>query len=832
MPNGHSPRPQWKTTALHSAIAALCANGLFVNQAQALPSCGPTVNESQSSQCIPYGWDDVTVATGVEITTSNEAAVLYFDDLGGYSEENLIGSLTNNGSIFGEDAAGVYIGHDLIGGLTNNRGIISNSFGEDAVGVYVGRNLMGSLTNHGDITANADGGEGIGIRIDGALNGRLINNGTISAAADGGEGIGVSAEFVGASGTLDNGADAIIAATGQWAAGIFSSGLSGTLNNSGLISAGQDGNAELAEAVVVEYFSGTLNNLGQISARANGGLAVGFLFGNMNNSTLNNYGTIEGLATNGGGGFSLAGFGSEGLNSNITNHQDGVLRGGIYLGGSSIHLSNAGLIDLSNMGYRSEVAGNFTQTETGTLRIMAAGDGENEYSQLYVGGTATIAGKAFVDVQDVKKKLSFGQTLYNVVYTDSETGYLTGNFSTVEDNSALFNFQSLATEGEDGHIDFKIVKAMTAVDAVNANNNPKGLGAAGALDRIIDRGASTPNMQRVVDALGRLGTERQVSDAVSQTMPLLAGNSAIASNSALTGINRVIQSRIESNRGMSSGDAFYGDHKVWLKPFGSLADQNDRNGATGFEANTAGLALGVDGTVSDATRIGVAFAYAKADIDGNSKVAPNSAEVDVYQLLGYGSHSLDRDMELNFQAGIGQNNTAGKRDILFLGETAKAEYSSLVATAGVGLGRTYALSESTDFTPSVRADYTWIKDEGYTEKGSSANLKVDSRSTDELILGLDGKLSHEFMPGMRVSANLGVGYDALNSQSSITASFAGEPGAAFTTRGLEPSPWLQRAGLGLTSNTDNGMEISLRYDAEHRESFLNQTASLKLRWDI
>jgi outer membrane autotransporter protein len=828
MPNGHSPRPQWKTTALHSAIAALCANGLFVNQAQAVPSCGPTVNESQSSQCMPYGWDDVTVATGVTISTSNEAAVLYFGDLGGYSEENLIGSLTNNGSIFGEDAAGVYIGHDLIGGLTNNHRIISNSFGEDAVGVYVGRNLMGSLTNHGDITANADGGEGIGIRIDGALDGRLINNGTISAAADGGEGIGVIAEFVGASGTLDNGADAVIAATGQWATGIVSWGLSGTLTNYGQISAGQDGNAEFAEGVFAPYFDGTLNNHGQITALTNGGLAVGFLFVGTGGGMLDNYGIIEGLAKEGHGfGLSLYGFDSEGISSNITNHEGGVLRGGIYLAGSNIHLSNAGLIDLSDMAFHSGIGGNFTQTETGTLRIMAAGDDEDQYSRLAVGGTASIAGNAYVDVKEINT-LEAGQTLSRVVRAFE----LTGNFAQVEDNSALFNFQSLATQGEDGFIDFKIVKAMTAVDAVNANNNPSGLGAASALDRIIDRGASTPNMQRVITALGKLGTERQVSDAVSQTMPLLAGNSAIASNSALTGINRVIQSRIESNRGMSSGDAFYGDHKVWLKPFGSLADQNDRNGATGFEANTAGLALGVDGTVSDATRIGVAFAYAKADIDGNSKVAPNSAEVDVYQLLGYGSHSLDRDMELNFQAGIGQNNTAGKRDILFLGETAKADYSSLVATAGVGLARSYRLSESTDFTPSVRADYTWIKDEGYTEKGSSANLKVDSRSTDELILGLDGKLSHEFMPGMRVSANLGVGYDALNSQSSITASFAGEPGAGFTTRGLEPSPWLQRAGLGLTTNTDNGMEISLRYDAEHRESFLNQTASLKLRWDI
>jgi outer membrane autotransporter protein len=801
MPNGYSPRPQWKTTALHSAIAALCANGLFISQAQALPSCGPTVNADQG-QCIPPSWDDLVIQQGVTISTTDAPAVLYFGNLGESEGSDVYGSLTNNGSI------------------------VSSGSGEDAAGVYITSSLLGTLTNNGHITATADGGEGVGVYVNGTLRGALTNQGIISGAADGGEGIGILAEFFDASGTLTNEADGIIAANGQKAAGVFSVHLAGTLTNHGLISAGEDGNAQIAEGLVTGDFSGTLNNYGSISATATDGLAFGFFAGNMYNSVVNNYGTIEGVGGNDGLGLSLVGFGSEGINT-ITNHQGGVLRGAIYLGGSAANVSNAGLIDFSDVPFQSYVGGNFTQTATGTLSIMAAGDGEDQYSQLIVGGTANIAGKASVDVKEINT-LAVGQTLSRVVSAFE----LTGNFAQVEDNSALFNFQSLATEGEDGHIDFKIVKAMTAVDAVNASNNPTGLGAAGALDRIMDRGASTPNMQRVITALGKLGTERQVSDAVSQTMPLLAGNSAIASNAALTGINRVIQARIESNRGMSSGDAFYGDHKVWLKPFGSLADQNDRNGSSGFEANTAGLALGIDGTVSEATRIGVAFAYAKADIDGNSNTAPNSAEVDVYQLLGYGSHSLDHDMELNFQAGIGQNTTAGKRDILFLGETAKADYDSLVATAGVGLGRTYALSETTDFTPSVRADYTWIKDEGYTEKGSSANLKVDSRSTDELILGLDGKLSHEFMPGMRVSANLGVGYDALNSQSSITASFAGEPGAGFTTRGLEPSPWLQRAGLGLSTNTDNGMEISLRYDAEHRESFLNQTASLKLRWDI
>ncbi|WP_372876774.1 autotransporter domain-containing protein, partial [Pseudomonas sp.] len=733
MSNGHSPRPQWKTTALHSAIAAFCANGLFATQAQAVAYCGPTVSTDQG-QCIPSSYADTVVNQGVTISTSNSAAVLYFGSLGFSEGGPVLGSLTNNGSILssglGEDSwlaiAGVDIRGELLGTLTNNGLIGATSVSNDsrnsfAYGIREGGTpaMQGVLRNSGTISANSTSADGYAEAV-----GLYIYNSTSADAL------------------IDNLASGRITAeaTAQegGAAGVLLTTMYGTLTNRGQISANLNAASGIAAGVYSNYFAGTLNNHGTISASlvdGSDGLATGLFAASMGNGEVNNYGTIVGTAAD-GEAYSIYNFGSEG-SSTINNMQDGVLRGKLYLGGYGVNVNNAGLIDLPMLADAGHVAGDFTQTETGTLRIMAAGSGEDEYSQLYVDGTATIAGKAYVDVKEVNT-LASGQTLSRVVSAFE----LTGNFAQVEDNSALFNFQSLATEGEDGHIDFKIVKAMTVVDAANSNNNRSGLGAAGALDTIIDSGTSNPDMQTVIDALGRLGTSQEVSDAVSQTLPLFAGSSAMASTSALTGINRVIQARIESNRGMSSGDQFYGDHKVWLKPFGSLADQNDRNGAPGFEANVGGLALGIDGTVSDTTRLGVAFAYAKADIDGNSRAAPNSAEVDVFQLLGYGSHSLDRGMELNFQAGIGQNNTEGKRDILFLGETAKADYNSLVATAGVGLGRTYKLNESTDFTPSVRTDYTWIKDEGYTEKGSSANLKVDSRSTDELILGLDGKLSH------------------------------------------------------------------------------------------
>ncbi|WP_082133624.1 autotransporter outer membrane beta-barrel domain-containing protein [Vogesella sp. EB] len=356
--------------------------------------------------------------------------------------------------------------------------------------------------------------------------------------------------------------------------------------------------------------------------------------------------------------------------------------------------------------------------------------------------------------------------------------------------------------------------------STNQSNNPA-LNAATIID-------ATPNLQALFNDLS---TDQEISAAASQTLPLLTGGSMAAAGNALSGINKVIQARIESNRGLSAGDGFFGDKYVWVKPFGSWADQDDQQGVSGFKSTTTGVAFGVDSAVNDKLRLGTAMAYAKADVDSNSNVAKQSADVDVFQLVGYGSYSLGNNSEVNFQVDVGQNSNKGRRSIAFTNSTATSEYTSYTAHAGAGLGRTYQLSAATSITPSIRADYTWIKDKAYQESGAGLlNLNVGSRDSEEFVLGLDGKISHQLSDNTSLSANLGVGYDTMAKRSSITATFAGAPGAAFTTYGLDAEPWSARAGVGLTHTTANGTEITLRYDAEHREAFLNQTASLKARW--
>lgn len=497
--------------------------------------------------------------------------------------------------------------------------------------------------------------------------------------------------------------------------------------------------------------------------------------------------------------------------------------GALMLNGSlaSSVTVNSGAAMSVAAGSTGTINGNYTQATDGIFRTHVINDGT--YGKLVVSGTANLPTNAKINVDVSDPRASFTATSLTNVLT---AGALNsdGTFS-VTDNSLLFNFGAVKNGNA---IDLTIKAAAPAIlPSIINQGNTQAAGAAGVLDQIITSDPTGSLANRFVG----LTSESQVSNAVSQTLPLLSGGATVVARNTLSGLNRIIESRIDSNRGLSSGDDFYGDKHIWLKPFGSWANQSDRNGVAGFKANTYGMVAGVDGTLSPALRLGGAFAYARSNVDGNSAIAPQNTTVDVYQLIGYGSVSLDDRTDVNFQGDIGQNNNNGTRQITFSPSVASSSYHSQTAHIGAGIGRTYTLDSKTALTPSVRADYTWIKDKAYSETGAGPlNLNVDSRSTEAFIIGVDGKLAHHLNDRTTLIANLGVGYDTINKQNTITSAFAEKPTAAFVTYGINPSPWLAHSGFAAVYQIKSGVELTGRYDAEYRQSFLNQTASVKARW--
>jgi len=326
-------------------------------------------------------------------------------------------------------------------------------------------------------------------------------------------------------------------------------------------------------------------------------------------------------------------------------------------------------------------------------------------------------------------------------------------------------------------------------------------------------------------------TLQEVNEALMQTLPLLTGGSQKAAQGAMGSINRVVQARSGADRGLASGDGFYGDRSLWLKPFRSWSDQGNRSGVAGFEGDTTGVVLGYDHETASPLRVGVAVAYARVDLEGRDGIAPQDADIDVFQLIGYGRYDVDPRTDIDFQVDVGRNETEGKRRIGFAASEAKSDYASLTTHVGVGIGRRFAIGEQTTLTPALRADYTWVKDAAYRESGAGLlNLAVEDRSTSAFATGFDAGLTHDLSEQTRLVANLGLGFDALDERASMRSTFAGAPGAPFRTKGMHSDPWASRGGLAAFHTTASGLELSARFDAERDQKFLSQTLSLRARW--
>jgi len=398
---------------------------------------------------------------------------------------------------------------------------------------------------------------------------------------------------------------------------------------------------------------------------------------------------------------------------------------------------------------------------------------------------------------------------------------VTFRFSQV-DNQGLFTFAL-----DNINIGFSQIPVLISVfDSSQARLNSPAYGAASVID-------NTPELLLLFIASG-LTSDENISAAASQTLPLLTGGVSLATGDALNSINRVIQSRITSNIGLSAGDTYQVDHNIWVSPFGSWVDQDDEGDLAGYEADTAGVIFGYDRVSFDnSIRLGAAFAYADADIESNSHIAPQSADVDIYQLITYGSYSFSDQTELNFQADYGQNKNDGKRVIPFTSTTASSDYDSETFHLGTGIGITYPINKNTHITPSVRVDYTNIKDDSYTETGAGIlNLNVNDQRFEALVFSISGKFTHKLNVKSTITANLGASEDSINDGYVINAAYAGAPSSSFKTQGLEPESWTVDAGLGYVYHADNGLEFTVKYDASFRDDYLNQNSSVKLRWSF
>ncbi|MGE4481802.1 autotransporter outer membrane beta-barrel domain-containing protein [Acidocella sp.] len=400
------------------------------------------VGEVTNTGQISAGYDGVSLNRGG--TVSNEGSI-FGGHIGVYTGNGL-GVVQNSGTISAQsgDAVSLYSGGTLVnaakgellggysgvyaggdGAVITNAGLVSG----DLFGAY----LMGNATvsNHGVLAGGRDGVIDIG------QGGRVVNDGVIRGGEDG-------TRFT-KDGGLDN--------AGTIAGGVDGAvlGLGGRLTNQagGVISGGVDG--------VVAGVGSEIVNAGTISGST--GLEVA------GSSTIENSGTIiagmggDAIRLNGGGSSVILSTGSEvdgaiagnGTASAVTLTGHGYFSGaitGLQNGMLAVQQNavwtvsgnwdvgkvvNEGMLTAGLVGAPLIITGDFTQTDTGTLRVVVTPRGMNH---LVVSGTAHLAGT----LAYVLSPGTYEPSSYDFL---TASGGVQGDFADVETSNASQHDRSL-----------------------------------------------------------------------------------------------------------------------------------------------------------------------------------------------------------------------------------------------------------------------------------------------------------------------------------------------------------------------------------------------------
>src|SRR5205814_9115888 len=130
-------------------------------------------------------------------------------------------------------------------------------------------------------------------------------------------------------------------------------------------------------------------------------------------------------------------------------------------------------------------------------------------------------------------------------------------------------------------------------DVLSAQNNRAGLGAAAMLDRIAGTQTGlTGAMAPAIAALDNL-TGQGLSNAVSQTLPVLTGAASQATYATQRELQQAVAGRLDDVYNLRGNQP--AGRSAWLKPLGGVIRQSGLDGALGYRAAGGGLVAGGDG---------------------------------------------------------------------------------------------------------------------------------------------------------------------------------------------------------------------------------------------
>lgn len=390
---------------------------------------------------------------------------------------------------------------------------------------------------------------------------------------------------------------------------------------------------------------------------------------------------------------------------------------------------------------------------------------------------------------------------------DLASGSENGLGNLVVNNNLLYNLDGLKNDGTiDTSKGLTVSKKDSSEVAAGVAANGADGNQAGTIAAFVDGlsgNAQADNITNQISTLVQSGNVKGAARLAKEVAPVAA---PVAQSQVTETTNQVfgaVATRLSGGsvssaaEGKSSGDSVFERAAMWVQ---GLFNKSKYDGSNDFKTDSTGLALGAEKYLNSDVKVGAGYAYTNSDVkQGDRKI-----DVDTHTAFVYGEYKPS-DWYVN---GIASYNWGDYDEKKYGGLSGKYDVNSIALQAMTGYD--FHMNGAV-VTPEAGLRYINIHQDSYTD---TAGQRVSENSSDYLtgIVGAKIKKDYTLSNGMNIrpEARLAMTYDLVNDNSNASVMLAN--GSAYQVRGEALDRFGVEAGVGLTAEVDDNVEVSLGYE--------------------
>ncbi|PIR37586.1 MAG: hypothetical protein COV35_08810 [Alphaproteobacteria bacterium CG11_big_fil_rev_8_21_14_0_20_39_49] len=486
-------------------------------------------------------------------------------------------------------------------------------------------------------------------------------------------------------------------------------------------------------------------------------------------------------------------------------------------------------------GVQVDVDDAITATTAGSVKyqhyVKEVNDGTDSIGQLVISGVGNSidATNATFDIQ-VASDSGFIAAGDTYILVDGET---TGTATVPTVTAATDNSYALSFTISQGTDTADLIATAARANTYQSSSSKANESAVGtALEAI--GAAGNAGIGSLQGELQSISSAAGVESALETLNPEMSGAINAAATAAAEAGFGVVGNRLDqlagiSGTGVAAGGMSY-NHGVWGEVFGTAADQDDRKGVKGYQADTIGFGIGADTALSEETKVGASFAYASTEADS----ANGDTDIDSYQLSLYGTHDYGKWFTDGL-LGFTMNKFDTTRNIVVgaINNQAKGDFDGQQYTIKVGGGYKMDVEGGLNVTPVASLKYNYLALDSYTETGSAQALTVDNEDLHSLKTDIGVKLNYPIVDGSMTyipEISTSWTYDLIGDEQEAKNNFVGAAATQFTTKGADVAQHQFNVGLGLDVLAQDNVTVSFDYDWASKEDYNSHSGAVKARF--